>query len=327
MTTKNEKQTILIIDGYHLLHKGYYGSLKRKTVAENRDGVMINAIYTFVAKINEFIDMNIYHTIIVTFDVDKGCWRRELYPEYKAKRKETPEELIPQMQIIREFLTAANIPWYEHARYEGDDVMGTIARIANKLDYNVHILSNDKDTFQLVSENTKIIVNVSKKEKPVFIKDEEVFEKFGCGPSQVADIKALMGDSSDNIKGIKCLHYKQAIELLNKYEHVENIFDHIDELQPALAKKIICAREQILLNKKITTIQSDLKLGRVDFRKLRVNWYGYLKFLKKQKMWAFTGNVVKKIEAIQAGESRFKDCKSADKALDKMCTKKMTSED
>ncbi|WP_035358770.1 5'-3' exonuclease [[Acholeplasma] multilocale] len=327
MNTKNEKQTILIIDGYHLLHKGYYGSLKRKTVAMNRDGVMINAIYTFVAKINELIDMDIYHTIIVTFDVDKGCWRKDLYPEYKAKRKETPSELIPQMQIIREFLTAANIPWYEQPGYEGDDVMGTIARIGCKLGYNIHILSNDKDTFQLVSDDTKIITNVSKKEKVEFVKEEEVFEKFGCKPHQVPDIKALMGDASDNIKGVKCLHYKQAVDLLEQFDTVENIYENIDKIPAGVCSKLVSSKEQVLLNKKIATIQNDLKLGRIDFRKLRVNYYGYLKFLKQQKMWAFTGNVVKKIENQRAIKEdptckKVAEQKCADSAMNKICKNK-----
>ncbi|AUF83845.1 5'-3' exonuclease [Mesoplasma syrphidae] len=322
MNTKNEKQTILIIDGYHLLHKGYYGSLKRKTVAVNRDGVMINAIYTFVAKINELIDMNIYHTIIVTFDVGQGCWRRDLYPEYKAKRKETPEELIPQMQIIRQFLTSANIPWYEKPRYEGDDVMGTISKIACKLGYNVHILSNDKDTFQLVSDDVKIITNVSKKEKPTFVELSEVYEKFGCSPKQVPDIKAMMGDSSDNIKGIKCLHYKQATDLLEKFGTVENIYANITQIPPSICSKLVSSKEQVLLNKKIATIQNNVQLGRIDFRKLRINWYAYLKFLKEQKMWAFTGNVVKNIENIKTNGYDHSTQKCADTTMNKICGNK-----
>ncbi|PPE05831.1 5'-3' exonuclease [Williamsoniiplasma lucivorax] len=302
MIIDNEQRTILLIDGYHLLHKGFYGSLKRKTLAVNRDGVPINAIYTFVAKINSLIEMGIYHTIIVTFDVGNGCWRRDLYPEYKAKRKDTPEELIPQMQIIREFLTAARIPWYEKEEYEGDDVMGTIVNIACKLGYNVHILSNDKDTFQLVSDNTKIITRTSKKEKPEFIETRDVIEKIGCEPAQVPDLKSLMGDSSDNIKGIKCLHYNTATSILKKYGTIENVYKHIDELPANVAQKFVENKEQILLNKRIATIQRNLNLGRIDLRPLKVNWYGYLTFLKKHKMWAFTGSALKKIEEIKKKE-------------------------
>ncbi|ASZ08816.1 5'-3' exonuclease [Mesoplasma chauliocola] len=296
MNTLNEKRTILIIDGYHLLHKGYYGTLKRKKLATNREGVPINAIYTFVAKINQLVKKNNYYTIIVTLDMDEGCWRRELYPEYKAKRKETPEDLVPQKQIIREFLSAANIPWYEMPRYEADDIMGTINRIATNLDYNVHILSNDKDIFQLVSDKTTVITNNSKDDAHILIDKDKVFEKFGCYPNQVADIKALMGDPSDNIKGVRYLHYAQAIELLNKYENIDLIFEHIDEINKNIAKRLNESKELILVNKKITKIQDRLPIGRVNLKPLKVNWYGLGKFLKKHKMWAYVADVEKMAE-------------------------------
>ncbi|AAT75411.1 5'-3' exonuclease [Mesoplasma florum L1] len=304
MNTLNEKRTILIIDGYHLLHKGYYGTLKRKKLATNREGVPINAIYTFVAKINQLVKKNNYYSIIVTLDMDEGCWRRELYPEYKAKRKETPEDLVPQKQIIREFLTAANIPWYEMPRYEADDIIGTINRIALKLDYDVHILSNDKDIFQLVGERTTVITNSSKDDEHILIDHEKVVEKFGCHPSQVADIKALMGDPSDNIKGVRYLHYAQAIDLLNKYGNIDNIFEHIDEINKNISKRLNESKELILTNKKITTIQDRLPIGRVNLKPIRVNWYGLSKFLKKQKMWAYVADVEK-----MASESRNKNSK------------------
>ncbi|ATZ20581.1 5'-3' exonuclease [Mesoplasma coleopterae] len=291
MNTLNEKRTILIIDGYHLLHKGYYGTLKRKKLATNREGIPINAIYTFVAKINQLVKKNNYYSIIVTLDMDEGCWRRELYPEYKAKRKETPEDLVPQKQIIREFLTAANITWYEMPRYEADDIIGTINRIATKLDYNVHILSNDKDIFQLIGENTKVITNSSKDDEHIIVDSEKVFEKFGCYPNQVADIKALMGDPSDNIKGVRYLHYAQAIELLKKYKNVEEIIENIENINKNVAKRIIESKDLILTNKKITTIQDRLPIGRINLKPIRVDWYGLIKFLKKHKMWAYVADV------------------------------------
>lgn len=296
----NQKKTIMLIDGYHLLHKGYYGSLKRKKVATNRDGVKINAIYTFISKINEIIDMGIYHTVIVTFDVDKGCWRRELYPLYKANRKETPPDLIPQMQIIRTFLTQARIPWYEKENYEGDDVMGTIANIAVKKGYNVHILSNDKDCYQLVDQNVKVVVKPSRNDPSSFIDENVVKNKMGCVPIQVADIKALMGDSSDNIKGVRYLNYQTALKLLDQYQTAENIVAHLDELPKNVYFKIKNAQDQILMNKKITTIARNLNLGRIDFRPLKVNWRGYIGFLKKNRMWVYLPYAEQKLDQLNS---------------------------
>lgn len=295
MNTSNEQRTILIIDGYHLLHKGYYGSLKRKKIALNRDGVQINAIYTFIAKITEIVKKNNYYTIIVTMDMDQGCWRRELYPEYKAKRKETPEALIPQKEIIREFLTMANIPWYEMPRYEADDIIGTINKIAIKLNYNVHVLSNDKDIFQLVGDKTKVITNVSKGDEDIFVNDELVLGKFGCKSNQVSYMKALMGDPSDNIKGVRYLHYNQAIQLLKDFKDLNDIFANIDKVNPLVAKRLIENKDHIMLNAKITKIQDRLPIGRVDLRPLRINWFGFNKFLKKHRMWAYVNEIELKI--------------------------------
>ena len=162
--------------------------------------------------------------------------------------------------------------------------MGTIVRIATKLGYNVHILSNDKDTFQLVDENTKVITRASKKENPEFIEVEDAVAKIGCLPSQVPDLKSLMGDPSDNIKGVKSLHYNTAIKLLSQYQNLENIYQHLDELNPGVRQKLLENKDQVFLNKKIVTIQRNLNLGRIDFRPLKDNWYGYLNFLKKQRM-------------------------------------------
>lgn len=296
MNNLEEKRIVLVIDGYHLLHKGYYGSLKRKDVAKNRDGITINAIYTFIAKINQCIDSKKYHTIIVTFDVGSGCWRRELYPEYKAKRKETPEDLIPQMQIIREFLTAANIPWYEMPNYEGDDVMGSIASLATFLGYKVEILSNDKDTYQLINDDVTVITKGSKKEKEVIIDAQNVEEIFQCKPYQIPDMKALTGDSSDNIKGIKGLHFDTAANLLSEYNSIDGIYKNIDAIDPRVANKLTANKDQVIMNKQLTTIKKDLKLGRINFKKLKVDYRGYLSFLKKHKMWAFTGSVNKRIQ-------------------------------
>ncbi|ADK69985.1 5'-3' exonuclease [Mycoplasma mycoides subsp. mycoides] len=292
----NETKPILLIDGYHLLHKGYYGTLKRTIVSKNKDGIVINAIYSFVANILKFVQSDRYHSVIVAFDFDENCWRKELYSEYKAKRKPTPIDLIPQLQIARDFLTSANISWYEKYNYEGDDVIGSICRIANKLGYDVCILTNDKDIYQLVNNKTSIITNISKKEKIKIIKSEQVYEHFLCQPNQVADIKAILGDQSDNIKGVKYIKRKQAESLINKYENVENILDHINELNEPL-KTIISENKQLIIdNKKITKILTNVKLGRINFKPTKITYYRLIRFLKEQEMYAFIRPIRKYLE-------------------------------
>ncbi|AGR40756.1 5'-3' exonuclease [Spiroplasma taiwanense] len=289
-----EKRKVVIIDGYHLLHKGYYGSLKRKKIAINREGVLINAVYVFVANIYQMIQSNEYYTIIVTFDVGKECWRKEIYPEYKATRKETPCDLIPQMQLVRDFLTSANIPWYEKCKYEGDDIMGTISRIAVKLGYKVDIISNDKDTYQLVSKDVCIISQQSKKTKKEIITEKDVFEKFGCKPCQIPDMKSLLGDHSDNIKGVKGMHYNTAVKLITKYGCVENIFKNLNDFPYDHQKKLEQCKEQVLMNKKIAKILKNVDIGKINFRPLKINYIRFMGFLKREKMWAFTKMIEEK---------------------------------
>jgi DNA polymerase-1 len=289
------KEKILVIDGYHLLHKGYYGSLKRKKILCNREGQMLNALCVFAAKILEYSGSGEYRTVIVTFDVASGdCWRRQLYPNYKATRKETPEDLRPQMQLVRDLLTAARIPWYEKASFEGDDVMGTISRIANKLGYVVEIMSNDKDIYQLVNEDTVVITQKSSRSDREVVRKEEVFEAFNCSPRQIPDMKSLMGDNSDNIKGVCGLHYSTATQLISKYGSVERCFSNIDEIDERSKNLLLKNKERILINKKIATIQKNVDIGRIDFRPLRLNYKGFLWFVRKQRMWPF----VKRIEAM-----------------------------
>ncbi|WP_338970027.1 5'-3' exonuclease [Spiroplasma endosymbiont of Labia minor] len=282
------KKTILIIDGYHLLHKGFYGSLKRNKNSINKDGILVNAVYTFISKINECISKQKYHTIIVTFDVGNSCWRKEIYPEYKAKRKDTPEELLPQMQIVRNFLTDANIPWYERPTFEGDDIMGTISRIAIMLGYKIEILSNDKDIYQLVNENVTVVSKASRSAPEVFVDTKTVIEEFQCLPSQIPDIKSLMGDSSDNLKGVTGLHYKTAQQLLEKYRTVENIFNKIDEIEDKnLSERLLRNKDKILMNKELATIKTNVDLGRINLRSLKVDYYGWSKFLYENGMYSF----------------------------------------
>ncbi|WP_339022845.1 5'-3' exonuclease [Spiroplasma endosymbiont of Crioceris asparagi] len=285
MNKQNKK--ILLIDGYHMLYKGYYGSLKRKKQSLNRDGLLINSIYVFVANFVKLVKSKNYHTIIVALDVGKSCWRKDLYPQYKEKRKETPEELIPQMEILRSFLSSAKIPWYEKEANEGDDVLGTIARIATKLKYDVEIISNDKDIYQLISKNVTVASQKSKKDKNEVIGVEQVIETMGVEPLQIPDLKSLMGDVSDNIIKVKGLHKHVAISLLKQYGTVENILENVDKLNDKTKEKIIAAKDQIIMNKKITTIKTDLDLGWINFRPLKINYIGLMGFLKKQKMFSF----------------------------------------
>ncbi|KAF5274337.1 hypothetical protein FQR65_LT17008 [Abscondita terminalis] len=179
------------------------------------------------------------------------------------------------MTLVREFLTEANVPWYEKEAFEGDDIMGTISNICVKLGYDVEIVSNDKDCFQLVNDKVSILRQKTAK-------------------TCVEYMKALIGDSSDNIKGLRGLHADTAKKLISKYDSIENIYKNIDDFEDFQKEKFLNYKEQILINKKIATILKNVQLGRINLKPLRVNYIKFMRFLKKEKMWAFT----KKIEEV-----------------------------
>lgn len=293
------KKPILIIDGYHLLYKGYYGSLKRKRQSLNREGQLINAVYVFVYNISELIKSGKYHTVIVALDVGRACWRKELYPRYKEKRKETPEDLKPQMQIMREFLDAAKIPRYEHPTCEGDDVIGTICKIGCKLGYTFEVLSGDKDIYQLVNDSVKVISQQTNKEEPMQIDADKVKELMGVSPKHIPDLKSLCGDSSDNIAGVKGIHQNTALGLINQHGCVDCILKNIDKIEgfkPTVITRLKECQKQIEISKRITTIQCDLDIGRVNFGPLKMNYIGLCGFLKQQKMFSFLNLFKEEVE-------------------------------
>ncbi|WP_338983622.1 5'-3' exonuclease [Spiroplasma endosymbiont of Othius punctulatus] len=288
--SQTPKKPILVIDGYHLLYKGYYGSLKRKRQSLNRDGQLINAVYVFVYNVSELIKSGKYHTVIVALDVGRACWRKDLYPRYKEKRKETPEDLKPQMQIMREFLDSARIPRYEHPTCEGDDVIGTICTIGCKLGFDFEVLSSDKDIYQLVNNKVKVISQQTNKEEPVVIDADKVMELMGVEPKYIPDLKSLTGDSSDNIAGVRGIHQNTALSLINNHGTVDEILKNIDTIEgfkPTVISKLKDSREQIEVSKKITTIQCNLDIGRINFAPLKMNYIGLSGFLKQQKMFSF----------------------------------------
>ncbi|KAJ3623652.1 hypothetical protein Zmor_004364 [Zophobas morio] len=154
--------------------------------------------------------------------------------------------------------------------------MGTIARIANKLGYFVEIMSNDKDIYQLVNDNTVVITQKTSKCEKEFITEKEVLDAFNCAPKQIPDMKSLMGDSSDNIKGVCGLHYSTATKIISKYGSVEKCFINMSELDEKAKNLLNKNRERILMNKQIATIQRHVDIGRIDFRPLHINYKGFL---------------------------------------------------
>ena len=205
---------LLLIDGNSIINRAFYG-IKLLT---NKSGVFTNGIYGFLNILFKNIDELSPDYVCVAFDLKAPTFRHKMFDGYKAQRKPMPKELAMQMPILKDVLSALNIAMYEKEGYEADDIIGTISRICDGENVGCYIVTGDRDDLQLASKNTKILLTVTKggaNETTAYDADA-VFEKYGVTPERFIDVKALMGDSSDNIPGVAGIGEKTALGLIRK---------------------------------------------------------------------------------------------------------------
>ena len=250
---------IVLIDGNSILNRAFYGIMGSKMLT-TADGKYTNAVYGFLAILFKVLEDINPEYLMVTFDVKSKTQRHELYEGYKANRKGMPNELAEQMPILKNILKAMNIAIIEKEGYEADDVLGTIAKKAERKGFDVTIVSGDRDTFQLTSDNIKVRIphtKVGKTEVDTFDK-QAIIEKYGVKPKQLIEVKGLMGDTSDNIPGVPGIGEKTALELIKKYYSIENLYDKIekeqDTIKPNTRKKLIENKELAELSRTLGTI-------------------------------------------------------------------------
>lgn len=252
----------LIIDGNSIMNRAFYGiSATRMT---NSSGIPTNALYGF---------LNIYWMIqeqftpdfvAVSFDLRAPTFRHKMYDQYKGTRKGMPEELAEQMPIIKEILDAMNIPILELEGYEADDILGTVASKNEKEGIFTYILTGDKDSLQLISDTTSIVIPTTKMGKTEYTTytPAMLLAKQNIEPYQVIHIKSLMGDASDNIPGVKGVGEKTAYALIDKYTTLENIYQNIDTLDvsPKMKEKLVENKETAFLSKDLATINRQVPI-------------------------------------------------------------------
>ncbi|MFR7590329.1 MAG: DNA polymerase I [Longibaculum sp.] len=252
-------EELVLIDGNSLLFKAYYATAAMGNLMVNKDGIPTNAVFGFANMLQKILERQAAY-IVVAFDYGKKTFRNDLLDEYKATRKETPEELKCQFAMVRDFLNAYQIPYFEMEGYEGDDLIGTLSALAEKEGLSVSIFTGDKDAFQLVSNQTTVYRTVKGVTQLDVYTPDTLQEKYGLTPDQIRDFLGLMGDSADNIPGIKGVGEKTALKLLHEYGTIENLKEHADEIKGKLGEKI---RENIdlgLHSKKIATILRDIPM-------------------------------------------------------------------
>ena len=250
---------LILIDGNNLMFRSYYATAYTGNMMKNSKGVPTNALFGFVNMMNKIISEENPSYMAVAFDIGKN-FRKEEYDFYKEGRIDTPEELKIQMPIAREILDKMGIKHFELAPYEADDIVGTIVKMteADK-DFASVIVSSDKDLLQLISDETE--VKLLKQNGFIRYNHKAFVDDYGIEPIKMIDLKALMGDSSDNIPGVKGIGEKTALKLLQEYKSLENLYDNIDNIKGKTKEKLVEDKEMAFISKKIATIYRDVPLN------------------------------------------------------------------
>ena len=321
---------LLIIDGNSILNRAYYGI--RPLTAP--DGTPTNAVYGFLNILLKHLDEESYDYLCVAFDVKEKTFRHKRYELYKAQRKPAPEDFLVQLPLMKEVLAAMNCMCMELPGYEADDIIGTVSKICDQNDIECNILTGDKDDLQLISDNTtvKLVVTRMGRTTTTDYRPEQFREKYGIEPSEFIDVKALMGDASDNIPGVAGVGEKTAMSLIQNYKNIDYIYEHIDELEikEGVRNKLKNDRDNAYLSYELATIDRNAPIDfdfsaavRGDYNEselaalfTRLNFRSFISKLKLDKA-AEAAEATDTIEGI--GKSAdFKDLISAARAAKKV---------
>ena len=247
-------ENFFIIDGNSLINRAFYAL----PLLTNSQGEYSNAVYGFCNILTKLITENKVDNLLVTFDLKAPTFRHILYADYKGTRKGMPEELQKQMPILKNMLSLMGIKILEKEGVEADDLIGTLSKKFNTKNY---IITGDRDSLQLISNNTEVWLTKKGITEIEKLDETALKEKYNLRPLQVIDLKALMGDSSDNIPGVKGIGEKTAINLLTTYENVENLYNHIDEISGKLKEKLENGKDMCFLSKTLATIDTNVDIN------------------------------------------------------------------
>ena len=249
---------IILVDGNNLLFRSYYATAYSGNLMVNSKGFPTNALYGFTNMINKIIKEENPTHIMVAFDKGK-TFRHDKYDFYKQGRSETPDELKKQFSVAKEMLTLMGIKYYEIDNYEADDIIGTLSKqCENDPEFEALIISSDKDLLQLISDETHIKLL---KQKDYIYYDKNSFKNdYGIDPINIIDLKALMGDASDNIPGVKGIGEKTALKLLVKYKNLDGVYQNIDSIKGSVHDKLVNDKDNAYMSYEIATIFRDVPL-------------------------------------------------------------------
>ena len=249
---------ILLVDGNNLVFRSYYATAYTGVIMRNSKGFPTNALYGFINMMNKIIREEKPDYILVAFDKGK-TFRHQEYSEYKAGRSDTPDDLKVQFPKAKEVLKAMGIKYHEMDNYEADDIIGTLSSLAHiDPDFTSEIISSDKDLLQLIEDD--VVVRVLKSSDHIIMDHDRFVSEYGVEPIKMIDLKALMGDSSDNIPGVAGVGEKTAIKLIQEYQSIDGIYENIDSIKGKLQEKLIKDKDNCYKSYNLATIVKDIKL-------------------------------------------------------------------
>ena len=289
MLLPGDKPLLMIIDGHAQVHRAWHAISVRQHLSVSKTGEDITAVFGFAnAFLKAIQEWNPTHCAIA-FDLPAPTFRHRLYDKYKAQRPPSPPELRPQFERVKQLMRAFRVPVFELEGYEADDIIGTLSRKAEEQRIETVILTGDTDTFQLASPWVRVDLHYSIQNRKIYDETEVGARYGGLGPAHQPDLKALKGDSSDNIPGVPGVGDKTAVKLLVEYGSIESIYEHIEEVMPPkLREALIANRDRAFQGKELTTIVRDLpieldleacRFGRHD-RKEIVDLFRELEFFR-----------------------------------------------
>ncbi len=283
---------LLILDANSIVNRGFY-AVRPLT---NKDGLNTNAIFGFLNIFFKYVEEIKPDYIAAAFDVSTPTFRHKMYDGYKATRHKMPDELREQIPVLKDVLSAMNIPILELAGYEADDIIGTVSRICEEQDINCCVLTGDRDDLQLASEKTHIhliITRMGNTETTVY-DNEKVFEKYGVTPSEFIDLKAIMGDSSDNIPGVKGIGEKGATALISAFHSIEGVYENIEDasITKSVRTKLTESKDDCFMSKVLATIDRNVPID-IDIEKTAVVPYDEPKLYEILSMLEFKSFIKK----------------------------------
>lgn len=245
---------LLALDGNSIINRAFYG-IKLLTT---KDGRYTNAVYGFINILNRLIETEKPDGVAVAFDLKKPTFRHKMYGEYKAGRKGMPNELAQQLPVMKEWLTLAGYTCIECETYEADDILGTLSALCEKRGDECVIATGDRDSLQLISDSTRVLLAATKMGKPEIINYDKaaLYEKYGLTPDEMIELKSLMGDSSDNIPGVAGVGEKTATDLISRFHSIDYIYENLDtiDIKEGVRKKLESGKESAYLSRELGTI-------------------------------------------------------------------------